>query len=389
MVKSVPALINPAMLAWARKQARLTPEAAAKAISVSVDKLTAAEAGEAHLTFPQFLAAANTYKRALGLFYLEAPPEDALAIQDFRQIAGSGNVEVGPALTLAIRQANERREFALQLREDVGPPVALFTMTGQLGDDPEVLAQKIRTFLDVTNAEQQGWRDKAFDRWRTKIEAKDALVFLLPGIPLEEMRGAAISGDRLPIILINAKDRTNGRVFTLLHEFCHLVMRASGISGFDEGSGRAVAAQVETYCNSVAAAALVPRDWLLAEQVVIRKGDRKDWENDELGALAGRFGVSREVVLRRLLTLGRTTQPFYQSRRPAFQKEYADLENKKSSGGPARHYVVLSQVGRAYAQLVFQGYYDRRLTLRDVSNVLNMRVGAIPAMEQATFGLKA
>ncbi len=67
MAKSVLAFINPAMLAWARDKARLTPEAAAKAISVSVEKLTAAEKGEVQLTFPQFLAAANASVHAAAL----------------------------------------------------------------------------------------------------------------------------------------------------------------------------------------------------------------------------------------------------------------------------------------------------------------------------------
>jgi len=213
-------------------------------------------------------------------------------------------------------------------------------------------------------------------------------VFLIPGLPLTEMRGVAIAESRLPLILINSKDRTNGRTFTLLHEFCHLAVRASGVSGFGTDERRADAARVEQFCNAVAAAALVPKDWLLSETLVARKGSEKTWADDELAALAVRFGVSREVVLRRLLTLGRTTRAFYDSRRPAFQKEYDDLDSKKSTGGPPRHLVVLSQLGRSYAQLVFQGYYDRRLTLRDVSNYFNMQVKSVPAMEQATFGLK-
>lgn len=389
MVKSVPAFINPTVLKWAREKARLSPDAAAKAISISVDKLVAAENGEVQLTFTQFLAAANAYKRAPSIFYLEEPPIDFQPIQDFRKLTDAEPGAYTPGLTAAIRQAQERRELALELRQEIGEPVQEFSLAADLKVDVEELGGRIRAFLDVTEPEQQAWRAKAFDQWRAKMEARDVLVFLVPKMSLAEMRGAAVAEQRLPVILVNAKDRTNGRTFTLLHEFCHLVVRASGVSGFGADEGQAHAAKVERFCNAVAAAALVPKAWLLREPLVAKKGADKTWEDEELAALATRFGVSREVMLRRLLTTGRTSKAFYESRRSVFQKEYDDLDSQEKKSAPIpRHTIVLSQLGRAYAQLVFKGYYDRRLTLRDVSNYFNMQVKSVPAMEQAAFGLK-
>ncbi|GJD96597.1 ImmA/IrrE family metallo-endopeptidase [Methylobacterium iners] len=388
MAKSVPAFINPIMLAWARDKARLTPEAAAKAIGIAVEKLLAAERGELQLSFPQFLAAANVYKRAPSLFYLDEAPTDFQPIQDFRKLADAEPSVFTTALTTVIRQAQERRDLALELRQEIGDPVREFSLSADLSEDVEVLGERIRAYLNVPETEQQAWRAKAFESWRAKIEARDVLVFLVPKLSLLEMRGAAVADPRMPLILINSRDRTNGRTFTLLHEFCHLVVRASGVSGFGADEGQAHAAKVERFCNAAAAATLVPKEWLLRENLVVRKGVEKTWDDDELAALAARFGVSREVVLRRLLTIGRTSKAFYESRRPVFQKEYDDLETPSKSAPIPRHTIVLSQLGRPYAQLVLRGYYDRRLTLRDVSNYLNMQVKSVPAMEQAAFGLK-
>jgi Zn-dependent peptidase ImmA (M78 family) len=103
--------------------------------------------------------------------------------------------------------------------------------------------------------------------------------------------------------------------------------------------------------------------------------------------LALRFGVSREALLRRLLTLGKTTQAFYNSKRAAFLEEYAELADKKSTGGPEYHVQVLSQLGRGFTRLIFQGYHERRLTLRDVANYFNMQVKSVPEMERAAFGV--
>ena len=130
----------------------------------------------------------------------------------------------------------------------------------------------------------------------------------------------------------------------------------------------------------------MPKEWLLSE-IAMLPAKSGVWDDDQLSTLALRFGVSREALLRRLLTLGKTTQAFYDSKRTAFLKEYADLNDKKSRGGPEYHIQVLSQLGRAFTRLVFQGYHERRLTLRDVANYFNMQVKSIPEMERATFGL--
>ena len=63
MSKSVPALINPDMLVWARESARLTIDEAAHKGSISAEKLAACEAGDEHLTFAQLMKLAGAYKR--------------------------------------------------------------------------------------------------------------------------------------------------------------------------------------------------------------------------------------------------------------------------------------------------------------------------------------
>jgi Zn-dependent peptidase ImmA (M78 family) len=383
--KSIPALINPTMLAWARESARLTIDEAAHKIGIAADKLAACEAGEAKLTFPQFMKAAREYRRPASLFYLKSPPAGWAPIQDFRQLAGA-EAGFSPRLAYVIRQARERREVALELRDDLNEPITPFTLDANTSNDVDALAHEIRAYLGVTDAEQKQWKGNAFSAWRMAMEAKDVIVFMIPRLPLAEMRGIAIAEQKFPVILINARDRGGGRVFTLLHEFCHLAIHQSGVSGEGGEQKGAPNPSVERYCNAVAAATLMPKEWLLSE-IAMLPAKSGVWDDDQLSTLALRFGVSREALLRRLLTLGKTTQAFYDSKRTAFLKEYADLNDKKSTGGPEYHIQVLSQLGRAFTRLVFQGYHERRLTLRDVANYFNMQVKSIPEMERATFGL--
>lgn len=390
MAKSVKALINPTMLAWAREQAGFSPDEAARRLHIDEERLHALEHGDEAPTFSKLLDIADLYKRPVSLFYLKTPPKGWQPIQDFRRLPG---VESGfsPQLTYAIRLARERREIALAVRDELGEEARPFELAATLKSDIEDLAQQIREYLGVTEAKQQRFGRKAFDSWRLAIEARDVLVFVVPRLKIREMRGTALAEQTMPVILVNGKDRGNGRVFTLLHEFCHLALRQSGVSNMGGDRKDAPHPDVEKFCNAVAAAALMPRDWLLSEKLVVQKGSQKSWRDDELEALALRFGVSQEAVLRRLLTLGRTSQAFYDGKRVEFQKIYTQLDEQKeqAEGGPKYHIVVLSQLGRTFTQLIFQGYHDRYFTLRDVAGLLNMKVTTVPVMEKAAFGVAA
>jgi Zn-dependent peptidase ImmA (M78 family) len=388
MAKSVKALINPAMLTWAREQAGYSLADAARKLGTDEARLQGLESGEETPTFAKLLDMADHYKRPVSLFYLKQPPKGWQPIQDFRRLPGAEG-GFSPQLTYAIRQARERREVALAVKTERKEPVLEFTLRATLASNVETLSARFREFLKVDDTKQQRFAKKAFEGWRNAIEAKDILVFVVPRLKIREMRGTALAETTLPVILVNGKDRGNGRVFTLLHEFCHLALRQSGVSNIGSDRNDAPNPAVEKFCNAVAAATLMPRDWLLSERLVTQKNGQKSWRDDELDALALRFGVSQEAVLRRLLTLGLTTQAFYDGKRADFQKIYAQLDEKKeaSEGGPKYHYVVLSQLGRTFTQLVFQGYHDRYFTLRDVAGLLNMKVTTVPVMEKAAFGL--
>ncbi|PJN93119.1 hypothetical protein CNY89_23520, partial [Amaricoccus sp. HAR-UPW-R2A-40] len=121
------------------------------------------------------------------------------------------------------------------------------------------------------------------------------------------------------------------RVFSLLHELAHLMLRQSGVSDLDaDGPRRAEDERIEVFCNQVAAAALMPRAQLLAEPLVAAKeGGRSEWSDDDIRALATIYSVSREAVVRRLLTLNRTSEAFYARKRAQYAAEFRELQEQR------------------------------------------------------------
>src|SRR5690606_35061643 len=109
----------------------------------------------------------------------------------------------------------------------------------------------------------------------------------------------------------------------------------------------------EAFCNQAAGEALVPTDNLL-NQSSVRTHRGTEWTDAELQTLSRTYHVSREVVLRRLLTVGRTTRAFYQRKRKQYQKEAATAT---AQGGFLQFYRrVIRDNGQAFTSLILSAY---------------------------------
>lgn len=108
------------------------------------------------------------------------------------------------------------------------------------------------------------------------------------------------------------------------------------------------------------------------------------WRDEDLVALAREFNVSAEAVLRRLLTLQRTSPDFYRSMRQRYLDEGARPVKKKGFVPPDRD--VISTGGRFYVRVVLQGYYRERITSSDVADYLNVRLNHLGKIERAMAG---
>jgi Zn-dependent peptidase ImmA (M78 family) len=178
----------------------------------------------------------------------------------------------------------------------------------------------------------------------------------------------------------------------MFHELVHIVLRASGVCDIDEDVRRTPEEQrIEVFCNRVAAAALIPAASLLsAPPALARPGRTADWDDQAIELLAEQFSVSREAIVRRLLTLGRTTAQFYAQKRAQYQAQtIAITETRKDDEGgggfesPAIK--AVSVQGPSYIRLVLESYYQGRITLSDVSSYLGVRTKHLSRIEKAVL----
>ena len=104
----------------------------------------------------------------------------------------------------------------------------------------------------------------------------------------------------------------------------------------------------------------------------------------ELTILSHRFTVSQEVILRRLLALGRVSLDFYRKKRDELHKAY-EREREQEEGFAPHYQVVVRDLGKQYIRIVLGAYHQEAITSSDVSDYLGTRLKHLPRIEQAAF----
>jgi Zn-dependent peptidase ImmA (M78 family)/DNA-binding XRE family transcriptional regulator len=394
MRKRVEALVKPELLLWARKSAGLTPELAAKKAQVSLERLISWEKGDARPTIPQLIKLGNIYKRPISVFYLPAPPKQFDALHDYRRLPDKPLPTLSPALIYEIRKAWERRQTALELYELLGDKPPDISYKINLDDDPEVVSSAIRELLKIDIRTQTDWNNiyEAYNEWRRALETAGILSFQTTDkkIKLEEMRGFSISQLPLPVIVINKEDFPSPRIFSLIHELAHVLLREEGICEFEKIDAIAPKEQkIEIFCNHVAGAVLVPRESFLGEDAV-RQSQKIDSVDDlEIKSLSIRYKVSREVILRRFLQFGYISSDLYKYKKEVYEEEAKRKAKEEAiriakTGKPFITPVYLKIIrsnGRNYTNLILNSYYQEKITLSDVSDYLGIKLKHLPKIE--------
>ena len=322
MARSADAIINPELLVWGRETIGYDIVEAADKLGIDAKRLAEWETGISRPTVVQLFQVANTYKRPFAAFYFYAPPtqwdESLSNIKDWRTLSESGGGGLSPELVVELRETVRRRDILLDLAEELNekiPTLQIPKPTNLTTASAQNLAILVRSQLGVSVGDQKRFRDVHFGLriWRNAVEQLGILVSqtgINSRVPVEldEMRGVAIWQETLPIILINGRDHPNARIFTLMHELGHLILRQKSI--INSSQYNETAKKEEVFCNELAGELLVPTNSLLSEPLVMGQS-HFDWSEETLETLADSYCVSKEVILRRLLANNRTTRDIY------------------------------------------------------------------------------
>jgi len=385
MPRSIPALINPDVLVWARQLLRYDIDNASCKIGIEPDVLNEWEAGTSNPSIPQLRKIGRTYNRPIAHFYLPFPPPSKMPkVRDHRLLPEGGVGYYTPELMKEFLNASSRRDIMIEMFQNVEETPKAFDRKMSIKLSIDKFANTIRTMLGITFEEQVSIKGNriAFNFWREKIEALDILVFQVSTVPIYEMRGFSLYYKILPVIGLNRKDSYTARSFSLMHELTHILLHETGVCDVFNNDNDSI----EVFCNRVAAETLVPNQYLTEDEDVMF-ASFNSFNDSQIQRLANRYCVSKEVIVRRFLSLNLIDETFYLQKRKQYSDEYKEISNSKRQSGfvpPAVNALSLS--GKPFTNMVLNNLNKNKITSSDASAYLGVKVKHFNGIMERLWG---
>ncbi|HHD16176.1 MAG TPA: ImmA/IrrE family metallo-endopeptidase [Euryarchaeota archaeon] len=371
MPRSLRVSVEPMVFKWLRESSGWTVEEVAKRLKTSVEVVEGIEAGERQPTLRQLRELSNAYKRPLASFLLSEPVKEAPLPKDYRML--SDRKDVFDRKTLyQIRRARSLQDIGNELSGNIKYSTESKIIRANLEDDPESLASEYRKILDLTVERQCGYRNpyELFHHLRDRFEDMNIMVFQF-SMPVEDARGFALTDRNPNVIVINTKDTIEARLFTLMHEFGHILLGETVIDIPDirtEPQNR-----IEQWCNAFSSGFLLPKN--VANEIFSSKKSRLT-ETKILNSLKNRYKVSKAMLLYNMLKLDFITQTEYEDVLDRFKppiREGEEEGKEQQGGGISQDKRCLSEMGNKFISLVANNYDQDLITYTDALSYLSIK----------------
>lgn len=382
MTKETVQGIQPEMFRWARTTVGLSVADVASMLKRPPEEIEAWESGDDAPTYPQLEKLAyQVYKRPLALFFLPAPPDEALPQHEFRTLPSSDLQSLHRDTYMQIRRAHAYQIALKELFDNRNPVGKCIWQTIPLNPSDDIVeqAKRIRDFLDVSLVEQLSWKSDeiALKKWRQSIENSGVFVFKA-AFKQADISGFCLIDSYLPIIYLNNSTSKTRQTFSLLHELAHILLGVNGLSKFDTGYIEHLPVaekRLEKYCNAIAAEVLIPSADFF-QQINSFPENIEQASEEQFSALANRYAVSREAILRRFLDQGRVTRGFY-------EKKAKFWASQKKAGGGGNYYLNQgAYLSDRFAKEVVSRHYKHQISLEQASEYLGIKPKSFAGFEE-------
>lgn len=393
MAETNRAVVNPELLVWARESAGISIDLAARRLKVKAERLRTWEEGSSHPTIKQLWACSKFYRRPLGVFFFSTPPPLPLDIHDFRHLPSVDDATKGHLVRFEVRRARQTRSTFMELLGLSDSGKDSVSIQTQDNEDVVTASDRIRGFLGLTAEVQFSWRDsrEALRAWIHAIERHGVLVLQCSHIPSSVMRGFSVYYPTMPVIVLNGGEAPNGRIFTLLHEFAHLLLRNTGLCDTIEYRGASSSNQsIERFCNALSASTLVPGETFTTQFSNKIRRSGTEWINTLLEPASRRFRVSKQVILGRLHDLKFIDTSEYFGRLDELKADFQQAQDAGTSSKPRGDYyrTQVRNCGYAFTNMVIEAHYKGVLTTLDTCKHLDIKMKSLPGIERAITGQK-
>lgn len=262
--------------------------------------------GEKQPTFNQVEQVSKATGIPFGYFFLSDPPTEDLSIVEYRTVDSLELENPSRDLIDTVHDMSLRQDWMRNhlISQNASP----LNYVGKYSKSSlSTIAEEIRVLLSLS----EDWflnsktTSESFNYIRSALSNAGTMV-MMSGIvgnnthrtlSVKEFRAFTLIDNYSPLIFINSSDSINGKLFSLLHEFSHVLIGENSLFNAQYDNDRSINSK-ETKCNAVAAEILVPQEYF---QKIWKKKIKKFTRENLVVDLASHFNCGTIVVARRAL----------------------------------------------------------------------------------------
>ena len=375
--------VNGNIIRWAREFYNMSEEEAARSIGVSGEKYSAWESGAEFPTYAKLKKISDVFRKPSAVFFFSEPPDIPPIKGDLRTLPDT--VVDGFSKNVMV-QLEKAKAYQLNLMELYETSNCIFTNRTTIPTETKQLCNYLRNIMGFTINAQKGRKNTkvVFEIYREKFYELGIYVFK-DSFKDNNVSGLCINDDLFPVILINNSMSFARQIFTLFHEFYHLVSNTSGAEIIRDDYYKYLdisQSKTEKNCDTFANEFLVPTDDFKFEL------SKKEIDDHRIAELATLYSVSKEAIMYKLWTLKIITPKEYESLKETFYGDAIRNQKKKNgenSSGGNYYFTKLAYLGSSYTGDVFKQLYSGKIDSFRASEMLNSKVDHLPQLEAAYF----
>ena len=304
---------------------------------------------------------ANYRNIPFAFLFLPELPEKENILPDFRAESKEFSINLQSCISASKKKQEWFKNYLIRNGYDS------FLDGKKLEYDADII-REIKKLSDFDKAKNQS-KGKRFTYIKDVLEEKNIIIQqsgvsqnkTQNTINLEECRGYAIYDEYCPLIFINSKDTSeNGKIFTLLHELAHILLKHSGVSSYDFNKNE------EYQCNHIAGEILMPseefnKQW--NKNISIEENVKKI--NSHFKNIASPLAITTKALLNNFIKYEEYKE---------FQDSYLEknIKNTKKTGGNYYTNIIASN-SKNFAKSVIIDTLNGYETYKDAIYLLDIK----------------
>ncbi len=333
---------------------------------------------------------ASTIKRPLSVFFISKPPVEPSILADFRKLSKNSSKNYSKETALAIRKATRLQKISFDLMKSSDYSIKKENEYQISKISPEDAAIIERNQSGISVEEQMLWKNEyiAFKKWKDWIESKNIFVFQMD-IPIEDARGFSLINIEPFIIVLSLHDSVRGRIFSLFHEYAHILLRKPAVCNMESYNSRSHEVRnIERWCDSFAGSFILPMTALIKPKQQIER----EYIPELVRKISSQYKISELGTLVRLGNLRYIDEENYRFEYLRLVNEFEikkeekrkknELKEKQEGGIPGEKRAI-NEKGKRFSKFILESSKRGKISEYDVMDYLDIQAKNLPKLHEA------